>query len=290
MDIDLDKAIYYSLKIMPQFSMINTFSEYSKGYFGSTELVGKYLAEIDFKTERALTVLASGDQAFNLILKGVKNIDTFDINKLQYFVFCLKRAMFLKLDYDEYKKRVYTFGEYDSLDKSLELLEDLKECLEEKVYLYFRTLLEYIKKNRFHRFGNLFTPINYLYTDTTIKSEDNFLKVKEGLQDAKFSFTFGNAIDVPRVLKPGYDIILLSNIADYLADFKPDFGISDFNSYIKSYYDLLNPEGVVINYLYNSSSFPICNTDITVAQLGKDNIHCLTENEGGEGYYLIRKR
>jgi len=36
MDINLDKAIYYSLKIMQRFSLTNKFSEYSKGYFGST--------------------------------------------------------------------------------------------------------------------------------------------------------------------------------------------------------------------------------------------------------------
>ena len=50
--------------------------------------------------QRALSVLASGDQVFSMLDYKIDDIDTFDINALtEYYALGLKRAMILKYDY-----------------------------------------------------------------------------------------------------------------------------------------------------------------------------------------------
>ena len=83
---------------------INTFGEYDKVYATTTENIDAYLklAEFSGKNE-ALSVLASGDQAFSLASKGIKNITTFDINKLtEYYALGLKRSAILTYGYNEF--------------------------------------------------------------------------------------------------------------------------------------------------------------------------------------------
>ena len=62
-------------------------TSYSKVYLWTNENIDAYLNIVDISSkENALSVLASGDQTFNLITKGIMNIDTFDTNKLtEYF-------------------------------------------------------------------------------------------------------------------------------------------------------------------------------------------------------------
>ena len=53
--------------------------------------------------KNVLSVLSSGDQIFNMLLKGVIKIDTFDNNGLtEYFTLGLKKAMILKYSYEEF--------------------------------------------------------------------------------------------------------------------------------------------------------------------------------------------
>ena len=88
-------------------------SKYSKIYFWTNENVDAYLNLVTFEgKDSALSVLASGDQLFNLICKGIINIDTFDSNKLtEYFAFGLKRAAILKYSYQDYIKYMGRLGQ-----------------------------------------------------------------------------------------------------------------------------------------------------------------------------------
>ena len=81
----------------------NAFAGFQKTYFFTNENINAYLNLVDLTDKNnALTVLASGDQLFNLINKEITEIDTFDINKLtEYYVFGIRMAMIEKYNYKE---------------------------------------------------------------------------------------------------------------------------------------------------------------------------------------------
>ena len=60
----------------------NRFSTYDKVYFETNEKCDKIISNYDVKDKSVLTVLGSGDQAFQFYKHGAKNVDLFDVNKL----------------------------------------------------------------------------------------------------------------------------------------------------------------------------------------------------------------
>lgn len=80
------------------------FSEYQRVYKDTNENIDGYMRLMDLEGKRnALTVLASGDHAFNLVYHGILDIETFDTNRLtEYYSLGLKRAAILKYDYYSY--------------------------------------------------------------------------------------------------------------------------------------------------------------------------------------------
>ena len=80
------------------------FSEYQKVYASTNENIYGYMSKLDFNGKNnALSVMASGDHAFNAALYGIKEIDTFDTNKLTiYYSLGIKRSAILKYNYKDY--------------------------------------------------------------------------------------------------------------------------------------------------------------------------------------------
>lgn len=76
-----------------------SFSEYHKSYYWTNENIKGYLDKVDFEgKDNALAVLASGDHIFNLVEKGISNIDTFDTNKLtEYYALGFKKSNDIKI-------------------------------------------------------------------------------------------------------------------------------------------------------------------------------------------------
>lgn len=119
------------------------------------------------------------------------------------------------------------------------------------VYLYYLMMLELEKKEFYCQFSNLFRYTGLakecnLYLET----QDAYLKTREMLANIDVSFMFGNALTLPNELGNGYDLILLSNISDYLFKMK-DKKEGKFADYWQRYYRFLNEDGVLINYVYD---------------------------------------
>lgn len=293
--IDLEEAIDYSRVIMFDDSNNLEFSEYNKAFFNATECVREYLERERFNKDRALTVLSSGDQIFNLIHDGVRQIDAFDINKLQYFVYQLRRAFILKYPKDSYIILCRSFGGDYQIEEKLEVIKQLKTYLPEDVYEYFRRILEYAKTKKDAKLSNLLIPtgIDIELTNNYLVSDEDYLKVRKGIEDTEINLHFKNALDIPGIVSPGYDIILLSNIADYLSLMIKGFDIWDFEKYIESYFKLLNKDGVLINYLFGLDTLSvilgtcISRSDLPDNSIFKISTHPFSRNQG---YYRARKK
>lgn len=292
--VDLEEAIDFSRSIMLNDSNDLIFSKYNKVFFVATECIREYLERESFNKSRALTVLASGDQIFNLLHEGVEKIDAFDINKLQYFIYYLKRAFLLRFPLDTFVILCNSFGSNYALEEKIKIIEMLKEYLPEDVYEYFRKILEYAKNKKDAKLSNLLIPssIDMELANNYLVSNEDYLKVRKGIEDTEINLHFKNALDIPEIVNPGYDIILLSNIADYLSQMIEGFDICDFEKYIDSYFKLLNKEGVLINYLFGLDTLSvILGTCISRSDLPDNSIFKISTYpfSRNQGYYRARK-
>ena len=62
-------------------------------YFNSNEDLDALLSKFDFRDKDILTVLASSDQLFYFYDKGARIVDTFDINKLTFYYYFLRKQL-----------------------------------------------------------------------------------------------------------------------------------------------------------------------------------------------------
>lgn len=287
--INLDDALFYSKLIIKNGDYYSglRFREYSKGYMGTTENVRFYLEKEKLKQEKALTILGSGDHVFNLILKGFKVIDAFDINKLQYFVYHLRRTMIEVLSYKEFLEVNLYFDNY-RIENLREIIDRLKRHLKEDVYEYYCKILEYAKTR-----GSLenlyYFVIADLWKDDNLylKNENSYLDLKSKLNDVKVNLYFGDARALHESFRNNYDIILLSNITEYFGTQKKPLTLQEYQDFINKYFGLLNGDGLLINYLYIKGGKPFLNSDILLSDLIKGDVVLINENAG---YLRVRKK
>ncbi len=296
MNIDLEEALRASMDLIYGVHFFHGFKDYASTYFVTSECIKDYLKAHEFLKNRALTILSGGDQVFNLITSGVYEIDAFDSNKLTYFVYHLRKAMINIFPFQDFKKANLIFtSASDNFSNHLDILEKVIPHLPEEVHEYFRKMLEFSDGNPMINFESLYYGANNisLSRNNYLVNEDAYKKLQKSINDANVNITFADALSFSEELSSTYDIILLSNIADYFSYAKPEFGLKDFKEFITSYMKILNPDGILINYLYKiNDQNPIRNLPITKEDLGSDNIYPVTTpifRNAGEGYYLERK-
>ena len=241
------------------------FSKFQKFYFCTNENISGYLANVDYNDkENALSVLASGDHMFNLIEKGVKNIDTFDTNYLtKYYVFGLRYAMIIKYDYMEYLKVLSLLIDEDtSLEVITSIINDLLPYMDALYRKFWKHVSEYNyelqKKNNTNlNLINMLSlgteDINYLKNKNSyLLSEENYNNLKNNLLKANISFKNVDAINLPEKYEKNYDIILLSNIPEYLGKY---FYTYDFKEYLNKLKSMLTDDGILFyNYIHKYST------------------------------------
>ena len=289
-EIDLEKAIEESKRILNEGDNF-LFSEYGPTYFFTTENIRAYLENNSFSKNRALSVLASGDQVFNLAYFGMKEIDTFDINILTYFTFWLKYAMILGLTYPEFLQADahYCYLRKGELSPFLEMLKKIEKFLPGEVYYYFIRIIEYQEK--YHPGHSLF----YLYCDKTkynryynlyASQPDAYSRTKNHLRDLSIDFHFGDLEEIPQKLKNHYDVILLSNIGDYRT--KDGEETETTRRILTPYYYLLNPNGMIIDYTFQPNIFR--NLNLQDMSVDSHYFSRIRQLPGAESYLYVRKK
>ncbi len=295
MDINLDEAVYHSVAIMLNYSNMKRvkFYKYSRVFLATSENIKGYLEQSEFNKNRALTVLASGDHVFNLIYHGLQEIDAFDINVLTYFIYHLKKAMIKVLTYQEFMQCYYYFRCTDYNNEIIKTIEWIKRLLPPEVYEYFRRIMEFVQMYNI--------PLSHLSygvrTDTTalnayLENEEAYQSLKNKLEDADVNLHFGDVMTIPKRVAGNYDIILLSNIADYLGSLTDPLKINEFEAYLAPFKNMLNDDGVLINYLYHANRDNIINrSSISLQDLGKENVIGFDYVRfTGEAFYRVRKQ
>ncbi|MBQ4584292.1 MAG: DUF3419 family protein [Bacilli bacterium] len=191
----------------------NSFETYSKVYSFTNENLADLYPLIHFeKYNSALTVLSSGDHAFNLIYMGIDKVDTFDTNRLtEYYALGLKKTAIQCLNYNEFMKLFS--GKIER--KQIDLLNYVIQNMEPEYRNYFETLIAYFKKYSFDYVIHLFR------SDTDISQKDikniylrsgvNYHKKQKRLANTTISFKHCDVLNIPKEFGK-YDLVELSNI------------------------------------------------------------------------------
>lgn len=289
----LKEAINASVDIMRNGNIFGEtkFSNYCIGYFGTTEDIKSYLNDTRFNKNKALTVLSSGDQVFNLICKRVEQIDAFDINRLQYYVYYLRRAMILSCSLGEFMRLSIDFISSRDMILKRAILDRVKRYLPEDVYEYYRKLLEAVDLKQGYNLSNLYKgKATFVDKNIYLESYKDYEALQKRLNEVEVRLHFGNAKYITYQFDGDYDIILLSNIADYFGTIRNPMKLCNFEKFIRTYYEILAHDGVLINYLYLNDFNEVCmgHSNISNDDLGEDNIYPTTYDD--QAYLRIRKK
>jgi hypothetical protein len=247
---DLDKTIELIKKIKnSHYRNFDTFEKISQVYPFTNELMKQYNDIIDLNDKKVLTVTGSGDQVITSMIRGAKEIDTFDCNKLTYYHLFLKIAAIQSLEFEEFLD-FYTFGKEERPKKRKK--EHYKKIRE---YLTKENVIEYW--NNFFKNPNDYFSYFFLGACGTPASKEHSIEylTEEGFQIAKdkvndnVSFKNADVNILPYIYgDKKYDFINLSNIFNY---------ISNQEAFSKIIESLLNnnttEDGIILaGYVWNS--------------------------------------
>jgi len=259
------KALIKSNDLQKYMHIFNVDDQFASIYPFTTENIKGYLDLMDVSNKDVLTVGASGDQTLNLLVKGAKDVDYFDINPFTEMYFNLKCAAIKAISLEEYLEffcrdafpnnpnitvsafninTYYKISPYldkvtrnfwDSLYLKKPGIEIRKSSLfsnDEESVLVLPKINDYLNKEAFEN----------LKTILSIKEQPRFIKT--------------DITKLPSKLIKKYDYMLLSNIAQYLNKIYIKDELENFKTLILKLSRNLNPNGkVMISYLYNINEF-----------------------------------
>jgi len=193
---------------------------YEKVYDFTNENVDCLKNLYHFDNSRVLSVVGSGDQFFASVQHGAKKVDLFDINETSYLYFILKFYSIRELTYEEFYEFIIKkkFG-------NIKIFEKLEKVLPEEVLRYYKYLLINKKRdcfkndsvnllsrsNQIHYFKSEFTIIPYL-------KKNKYYELQEKLKNMKLpKFYKSNILDLKNKLNGNYDIMLASNIYNWIS-------------------------------------------------------------------------
>lgn len=213
----------------------------SKIYPFTDEFLKKYYINLDNKN--ILTSLGSGDQVFNAILAGAKEIDAFDNNMYAFYYFKLKEAFIKYLSFDEYIDNRY--GNKKTYMKVRDTLKNETKNFFDYIFLELLNDHEYLLNL------SLFHELNINIMDNLDKfnnymNEESFNILKNKLNDTNINMYLSHVFGITSLDKK-YDRIFLSNLSNYL---------DSMNKFMKTvnklYNNNLNEDGIIyLGYSYD---------------------------------------
>lgn len=208
------------------------FANMSRIYAFTTENISGYFDSLDFKNKDILTVSASGDHIINAIYKGAKKVIGFDINYLALTFTELKLVALENLDYEEFL-RFFLINTENDIDKNVEALNydvytnKLRMNLSDNAIECFDILYKKFNNNGYelrnsYIFNNKYdNNLLKLNSNLYLKNEKEYKYAKQNVKDKEIILINSNYQNISvRELSSqnSCDIILMSNISDYIKD------------------------------------------------------------------------
>lgn len=249
---DIDKMIdYLSIKG----TLSGNFKGYALLYSMTTENISAFINKYDLRGKKVLTVSGSGDQRYNCLLRGASEVVCFDVNPLVDLHLRLKETAIRELSHEEFLK---FFGvklrnkDNSALDKSI--YYKLRDYLDDDVTLFYDFV---INEFRGDSFGRVYYAFSYEYGSmvrlSNYLSKDNYRKMPELISENGINHINANIATLPYLLDgEKFDMILLSNISDYIHYFYGDNHMEMYKEVVDQLVDNLYDGGIMeVGYIYN---------------------------------------
>ena len=268
------------------------FSSNSAMYVFTTENLVDYIKKLKPENKNVLTITGSGDQLINLALMGTRKIDNFDVNQNAYFITQLKLAALQALSYEEFLDffclydgeeisnagTVYfqkKIGENDCAFSFKTYLQ-IKPYLDETSAFFWNLIYEDFQfDGKKLATSSLFysgTRYSALKNNAYLRDEESYLKARNMINNIQINYIECNLLEVHK-LSDIYDIMLFSNVYDYLIDeWYNVISEEDFVDYIESQASQrLSENGTIaVAYQYGYKKRNYANQSLVKRILGQD--------------------
>lgn len=192
-------------------------NDYKRVYMMSNENIGAFREIYDFDRASVLAVLGSGDQYFNSLLYGAEQVEVFDVNYTAWLLFRIKFKALKILKHEDFIA-LFLYRRIDDMDIFEKMYKEL-DYEELNYYVYLIKNGEY--KNIIN---NAFTPnilvnnkISFIEKVNPYLEENNYYKLQEIIR--RIQLPRFRKIDFMRMnVEEKYDILLLSNIYDFIVE------------------------------------------------------------------------
>lgn len=232
------------------------FGGYSKLYNMTTENIHGFLSTQNLKGKRVLTVAGSGDQRLTSYLLGASDVICFDINPLVEFQLDLKDTAIKELSFEEFIRFFGLNNKKNIGDGFLHpmIFDKLKYLLDKDTNAFFDFIINdfpYNPRNKIY-FG-FEDQLSLLKNMNGYLDKSSYNRLASILDDKRIDFVNANVDNLPDILNgEKFDVILLSNISDYIHDIYPNNELERFRELIDRLMDNLNLYGVMqVGYIYS---------------------------------------
>lgn len=286
------------------------FGEYSAMYTFTTENLASYLNKFDINGKSILTVTASGDQLINLALLGASSVDNFDSCKNAYYMTKLKIAALKSLTYEEFLL-YFSYCEEQEIDHLgiIPIEQPVNENPRFLSYNLYLKIRNYLENDVIYYFDYLYNEYNFsgeklgnssLFYKNSMKnaiannnylfSADNYYEARSRIEQVSYNFYNCDVYQIYNI-QSQYDIILLSNIYDYVTfdEYNQINDNTEYIQYIKNNLDcILNSEGkVAVTYQYRYREKNMANRTALQKLFGKGKY--IIENKPELDKYKFKK-
>lgn len=288
------KGLVYSGQLFDEMDDLKINKVFYDLYPFTTENISGYLKQLNIEDKEMLTVCASGDHVLNMILKGAKTIDYFDINPFVQKYLNLKIAAIKTLTKEEYLE-YFCYNKYPTIFSNNENAMNIKlywkiskELDQNTRDFWDRLYLE--NKGIDIRKSCLFCKDEnrsiILEKTNDYLTDGGYYKLKDILGDKKIEMNYFNCNikELHNYLEKRYDYIFLSNISQYLEMIYKKNQLVYFRNTIMKLDNFLKNNGqIMLSYLYDySENYDYCSTWAIIY----DNALRNKEFENNETYYL----
>jgi hypothetical protein len=202
---------------------VRTFQGLAPIYPFTTENLAGYLPLLNLKNKSVLTVSGSGDQVLNAVYFGAGKIDAFDINLLSSVYTEIKMQAVMTLSYQEFLD-FFSLRPDNRLVLSLRLYEKSATKLSPLARITFKTFYAAFNGDGCSlRDSPLFynkPPVDPQATvyNAYLQDTEKYRQTRAALDNVEYRWFQCDISGLCLRLEPKaqYDIILLSNIADYI--------------------------------------------------------------------------
>ena len=189
-------------------------------YISSNEYLSEYMGEMDLTNKKIATVGSSGDQFFNALLQGCKDITIIDANPYTKLFVEYKIALIENLKFHNFSHLIKSSYMFHS-----SVYARISHSLSREAKLFWDTLMleqvdvpnDYIDQFDQNKLARQLVHRESVFFSDFYNDEATYLKLQNLLRAKQFKLKFFTADlhDFPNVLKEKYDLIMLSNIFCY---------------------------------------------------------------------------